>query len=194
MKLFKIWINSYLHPIKTLDEIANDNINIGLLFTIIRGVCLSIFFYLPFYFLNFKPITPAYLQIFDTPKYFLYAAMFWPIFGLLSCIYLSAVTYIFLKVLKYNANFDKIINLNGLLNLSIGIVIIIFDWFMVAINCHSNPIVMGVSHIFIADLWSIALSSVYFKKQFGAPIWLTIICVVLVRILYIPIAIVFIRT
>lgn len=194
MKLLQILINSYFHPQKALDEIANDNVNIGLIFALVRGLCLSLFFYLPFYLLKFEPITPAYLQIFNTPKYFLYAAIFWPIFGILSCIYLSGITHVLFRIFGYEINFNKIFNLNGLLNLSIGIVIIIFDWIMVLINCHTNAIVMGVSHIIIADLWGVILAFAYYKKQFGIPLWLTILSIILVRLLYIPIAIIFIRT
>ncbi len=109
--------------------------------------------YLPFYLLKFEPITPAYLKIFDTPDYFLYAVFIWPIFGLLSWVYLSGVDYVTLRLLRYPANFDQILNLEGLLNLAIGVVIILFDWLMVAINFHSNEIFLGIAHLLIADPW-----------------------------------------
>lgn len=55
-------------------------------------------FYLPFHLLRFEPITPAYLQAFDSPDYFLYAAFYMPVFIVLSWIYLGGVSYVALRL------------------------------------------------------------------------------------------------
>ena len=195
MSFTQIWLNLYLHPRKAMDALAQLQTPLyGALYAFIRGLLLALFMYLPFYLLKFEPITPAYLKIFDTPDYFLYAVFIWPIFSLLSWVYLSGVDYVILRLFRYPVNFDQILNLGGLLNLAIGVVILIFDWLMVAINFHSNEIFLGIAHLLIADPWSIALTAIFYKKYFGVPVWLSVLLGILVRILYMPLAMVFIRT
>ncbi|MBM3311821.1 MAG: hypothetical protein FJY80_09960 [Candidatus Aminicenantes bacterium] len=188
-------LDFYWHPRKAMDAVAKfDGPKVGLLFSFGRGVILSLFFYLPFHLLKFKPITPALLKPFDTPDYFLYAAGFWPLFGVLSCVYVSGATYVLFRLCGYRADLDKIINLGGLLDLAIGIVILLFDWLMVAVNFHTDPVFLGFAHIIIADPWSIAVSAIFFRKYFSVPYGLSVVAGILVRILYLPIGVVFIRT
>lgn len=193
--LTKIWIKSYLHPRQAMDEIAQlTSPRLGTIYALARGVMLSLLFYLPFYLLKFEPITPAYLDIFDTPDYYLYAVFIWPVFGVLSWVYLSGVAYIILRLQGYPADFDKILNLSGLLTLTIGVVLLIFDWLMVLIGNHTSAAFMGIAHILIADPWAIALTSIFYKKYFGVPVWLSVVLGILVRLLWIPIGIVYIRS
>jgi len=195
MTFVQIWLNFYLHPRKAMDALAQNKTPLyGALYAFIRGILLGLFLYLPFYLLKFEPISPAYLKILDTPDYFLYAIFIWPIFGLLSWVYLEGVGYVVLRLLRYPANFDQMLNLGGLLNLAIGIVILIFDWLMVALNYHTNVIFLGIAHLLIADPWSITLTAIFYKKYFGVPVWLSVLLGILVRILYMPLAMVFIRT
>ena len=192
---FQIYLNSYLHPRSAMDSLARlESPRIGAAFVLARALLLSVFFYLPFHLLKFQPISPAYLAVFDTPRYFLYAAAYWPLFGVLSWVYLSAVVYILLRLLNYRPNFDLILNLNGLLNLTIGVVLLLFDWLMVAVQFHTHAVFMGAAHVLIADPWSISLTSIFYKKYFGVPVWLSVLLGILVRILYLPLAIVFVRT
>jgi len=195
MTLAQILLNSYLRPYQAMDALAQlKTPRYGALYATIRGLLLALFFYLPFYLLKFEPITPAYLKIFDTPDYFLYAVFIWPLFGVLSWVYLGGVVYVAFRLLNYPVNFDRILNLGGLLNLTIGIVLIVFDWLMVAIKFHTNANFIGIAHMVIADPWSITLSAIFYKKYFGVPVWLSVLIGILVRILYIPLAIVFIRS
>jgi len=195
MSPVKILIQTYLHPRQALDALSRlDNPRIGALFALTRGVFLSLFMYLPFYLLNFKPITPAYLAVFDSPDYFFHAALMWPLFGVLSWLYLSAPDYLILRLLKYRVNFDQLLNLGGLLNLAIGLVILLFDWMLVFLGVHNDPALIGFAHILIADPWSIALTAYFYKKHFQVPVWLSILLGLLTRILYFPLALVFIRT
>ncbi len=46
----------------------------------------------------------------------------------------------------------------------------------------------------IADPWSIALTAIFYKKHFGVPVWVSVVLGILLRILYIPLAAVFVRT
>jgi hypothetical protein len=195
MSFTRIFLNSYLHPRRAMDALAElKNPRFGALYTLIRWTMLSLLFYLPFYLLKFEPISPAYLQIFDTREYFLYAVFIMPVFGILSWIYLSGAGYVFLRLLGYPVEFDKLLNLGGLLNLTIGVVLLLFDWLMVAINFHTNANFMGIAHLVIADPWSITLTAIFYKKHFGVPVWVTVLLGILVRILYIPVALIFIRT
>jgi hypothetical protein len=195
MTFIQIWLNFYQHPRRAMDALAErQNPLYGALYALLRGILLGLFMYLPFYLLDFAPISPAYLEIFDTPDYFLYAVFIWPIFGLLSWVYLNGVVYVILRLSGYSANFDQMLNLGGLLNLAIGVVLILFDWLMVALNLHTNEVFLGIAHLVIADPWSIALTAIFYKKYFGVPVWLSILLGILVRILYMPLAMVFIRT
>jgi len=195
MSYTQIWINGYLHPTQAMDAVARlKTPKFGVLCVILRGLLLSVFLYMPFYLLGFEPITPAYLSIFDTPYYFLYAAAFWPVFNLLSLIFLQGVAYTVLRILGYPANFDQMLNLAGLLDLIIGIVLLAFDWMMVAIDRHENMILLGLAHILISDPWSIALTAAFFKKYFHVPVGVSILLGILLRLLFIPIAAVLIRT
>lgn len=195
MTPLQVLLDSYLHPRRAMDALAQRrDLRYGALFVLARGLLLALFFYLPFHLLKFKPITPAYLKIFDTPDYFIYAALIWPIFGLLAWAYLGGVSYILLRLLDYPVDFDQLLNLSGLLNLTIGIVLIVFDWLMVAIQFHTNANFMGIAHIVIADPWAITLSAIFYKKYFGVPVWLSALLGMIARILWIPIAIVFIRS
>jgi hypothetical protein len=103
------------------------------------------------------------------------------------------VVYVILRLSGYPANFDQILNLGGLLALTIGVVIILFDWLMVALNLHTNAVFLGIAHLLIADPWSIALTAIFYKQYFGVLIWLSLLLGILVRILYMPL-VVFIRT
>jgi len=195
MGLIQIWLESYLHPRRALDALAGQTTpRYGAVYTLARGVMLAMLLYLPFYLLKFEPITPAYLEVFDTPNYFLYAVFIWPLFGLLSWVYLGGVVYLLLRLLGYRVDFDQLLNVGGLLDLTIGVVLLVFDWLMVVIGMHTSAVFMGVAHVLIADPWSIALTAYFYKKYFGAPVWLSVMLGILVRLLYIPVAIVFIRT
>jgi hypothetical protein len=193
--LVKILFQTYIHPRRALDALSKlDTPHAGFLYAFARGLCLSLLFYLPFFLLKFQPITPAYLAVFDSPDYFLYAALMWPLFGVLSWLYLSAPDYLILRLLKYPVNFDQLLNLGGLLNLAIGIVILLFDWVLVFLGMHTDPAVIGIAHILIADPWSIVLTAYFYKKHFQVPVWLSILLGLLTRLLYFPLALVFIRT
>jgi len=195
MGLIQIWLESYLHPRRALDALAGQTTpRYGAVYTLARGVMLAMLLYLPFYLLKFEPITPAYLEVFDTPNYFLYAVFIWPLFGPLSWVYLGGVVYLLLRLLGYRVDFDQLLNVGGLLDLTIGVVLLVFDWLMVVIGMHTSAVFMGVAHVLIADPWSIALTAYFYKKYFGAPVWLSVMLGILVRLLYIPVAIVFIRT
>jgi hypothetical protein len=195
MSFIHIWLNSYLQPRRALDALAEQTTpGYGAGYTLVRGVMLALLFYLPFYLLNFEPLTPAYLQILDTPDYFLYAALIWPVFGLFSWVYLSGVVYLLLRLLGYRANFDQLLNVGGLLGLTIGVVLLVFDWLTVVFGFHTNAVFLGLAHVLIADPWSIALTAYFYRKYFGAPVWLSVLLGILVRLLFVPVAIVFIRT
>jgi len=192
--LVKIFTDFYFHPLRATDLLAQQRTPLyGAIYTLLRGLLLSLFYYLPFYLLNFQPVTPVYLDILDTPHYFLYAAIFWPLFGLLSWVYLEGIVYVVLRLLGYPANFDQILNLDGLISLAIGIVLILFDWLMVALSLLDNVVLMGIAHILIADPWSIAVTSLFYRKFFGVPVWLSIGLGILVRVLFIPLAVVLVR-
>jgi len=195
VSFISIWLNSYLHPHRALDALAKQTTpRFGAAYTLVRGVMLALLFYLPFYLLQYEPLTPAYLQILDTPDYFLYAGLIWPVFGLLSWVYLSGVVYLLLRLLGYRANFDQLLNVGGLLDLTIGVVLLAFDWLTVAFGLHTSAVSLGVAHVLIADPWSIALTAYFYRKYFGVPVWISVLLGILVRLLYIPVAIVFIRT
>ena len=195
MGIVNIWLASYLHPRQAMDEIARQTTpRYGALYALARGVMLALLLYLPFYLLEFEPITPAYLQIFDTPDYFLYAIFIWPVFSVLSWVYLNGCVYAALRLLGFPADFDKILNLAGLLSLTIGAVLLVFDWLMVGIGFHTSAVFMGIAHLIIADPWSIALTAIFYRKHFGVPVWLSVLLGLMVRLLYLPIGIVFIRT
>jgi hypothetical protein len=191
----RILFLTYLHPRQAMDALAElKTPHYGALYAFMRGLLLALLFYLPFYLLKFKPISPAFLQVFDTPDYFLYAALMWPLFGVLSWLYVSAASYLILRLLNYRVDFDRLLNLGGLLTLAIGIVIILFDWLMVAAGLHTSANFMGIAHLVIADPWSITLTSIFYKKYFGVPAWLSVLLGILTRLLYMPMALVFIRT
>lgn len=195
MSFIQIWLNSYLHPRQAMDALAElPSPRYGAMYALLRGLLLAIFLYLPFYLLDFEPISPAYLEVFDTRDYFLYAVFIWPLFGLLSWVYLGSVVYVILRLLRYPAQIDPVLNLEGLLTLTIGVVIFLFDWLMVALNFHTDEVFLGIMHILIADPWSIALTAIFYKKYFGVPVWLSVVLGILVRVLYMPLAWVFIRT
>lgn len=117
-------------------------------------------------------------------------ANIWDSFGL----YVSAPSYLILRLLKYSIDFDQLLNLGGLLNLAIGMVIIFSDWLMVALGLHTNAVLLGITHLVIADPWAIILTAIFYKKYFKVPVWLSILLGILTRILYFPLAWVFIRT
>lgn len=195
MSFLHIWLSSYLHPHHSLDALAKwTTPRYGAGYTLIRGVMLALLFYMPFYWLKFEPLSPAYLQFLDTPEYFLYAALIWPVFGLLSWVYLSGVIYLLLRLLGYRANFDQLLNVGGLLGLTIGVVLLIFDWLMVALGFHNSALFLGVAHVLIADPWSITLTAYFYRNYFGVPVWLSVLLGILVRLLFIPVAMLFIRT
>ena len=195
MTLNQVLLKFYLHPCQAMDALAEEKTpRFGAIYVLSRGLMLSLLFYLPLYLLKFKPVSPAYLKIFDTPDYFLYAIFIWPLYGILSWVYLMGIQYLLLRLMKYKVDFDRLLNLDGLLNLGIGIVILIFDWLMIAIKLHENFVFSGIAHLVIADPWTITLSAIFYKKYFKVPVWLTVVSGILLRILYFPIAMVFIRT
>jgi len=195
MNGFQILAHTYFNPLWALDAVAQMKTpRFGAVFVFVRGVLVSSLLYLPFYLLKFEPITPAHLKIFDTPNYFLYAVFVWPLFIVLSWVYLSGVVYVALRLLNYPVAFDPILNLSGLLSLAIGIVLLVFDWITVAFGIHQSAYFMGIAHVIIADPWPITLSAIFYRKYFGVPVGLSVLLGILVRCLYIPIAILFIRT
>lgn len=190
-----IWLSSYLHPRRAMDALAARTTPLdGAFYALLRGVMLSLLFYLPFYLLKFQPISPAALPIFDTPDYYLYAVLYWPVFGVLSWVYLGGLSYVVLRALGYQAQVDQVLNLGGLLNLTIGVVLLIFDWLLVALNYHTDPVLIGMAHIIISDPWSMALTAIFYRKYFNVPYQVSILLQILVRAAYMPLAIVFLRT
>lgn len=195
LSFWQIWWNSYLRPRRALQALARSPApQYGLAYTLLRAAMLSLAFFLPLYLLEIQPISPAYLSVFDRPDYFLIEAFIYPVFSMLSWLLLSGLVQIILRLSGYPSQYEQILNLNGLIALTIGIVLLAWDWLLILLGWHTFPTLVGISHVLIADPWGITLSTIYLRAQFGVPVWLSILLGILTRLVFIPITIPFIRT
>lgn len=195
MGFFQILFNIYFRPRRAMEAITElETPRYGALYLLIRALLISLLFYLPFYLLRFQPITLAYLQVLNTPNYFLYAVFFWPAFAVVEWIYLGGIAYVVLRLLGYTVDFDEILNLSALLSLAIGIVLFVFDWLMVAVGWHNNAIFLGIAHVLIVAPWSITLTAIYYDERFEVSPWVTVLLGILLQALYIPLAMLVVRT
>jgi hypothetical protein len=103
----------------------------------------------------------------------------------------SASVYLVLRLARQTSDFDQILNILGMGMLIPMPVVLVWDWTMIALNRY-QMIVMAISHSLFA-LWGVILYSIGFKRILGLRALVAIGLAVVVAVVYILLAMVFIR-
>jgi hypothetical protein len=193
MSFFQVWYTGYINPSRAFDELKDKPAPLwGFYGELIRGLATSFLYYLPLHLLGDKPTWPSYLTFLPTDRYYAASVFIFPVFELGKWLLLSAVVHITLRLARRESDFDQILNLNGMIGLVIAAAIIPFDWIVIAM-IGRDLIVLGLSHLLIDFVWGLALAAIGYKKLLGLPYWLGAGLFFLSVVLFLPLAMIFLR-
>jgi hypothetical protein len=193
MSYFRVWYRGYINPSRAFDELKDKPAPLwGFYAELIRGLAASFLYYLPLHLLGDKPIWPSYLTFWSTDRYYEASVFFFPVFELGKWLLLGAVVHLALRLARRKSDFDQILNLNGMIALIVGAAIIPFDWIVIAM-IGRDPMVLGLSHLLIDFGWGLVLAALGYKKLLGLPYWLGAGLFALSVVLFLPLAMIFVR-
>ena len=164
----------------------------GLAAVLLRSVLVSGLLYLPIALLGHVPPTPSYLSFIVSERY--YFALLWitPLVFLAHWLFFNALAHVSLRLLRQRSDIDLLLNLSGMIDLAIGVVLIAYDWVWI-IGGWGNQWVMGFSHLVI-DVWAIAISVVALKLLLDVPVWLGVALNIAAILTWLPLAMMFMRS
>ncbi len=170
MTLLKIWLSGYYDPAKMVKAIAaKKSPAVGFAATVMRGLLLSLFTYLPQALLNNRPFPDSALSFVSNERYFLFLTAVAPLYVTLLLCVGAAYTYLVLRALGYRADIDFLFNLSGLVALVVGAFIIVWDWLCLLLK-FNNVYFMGATHLVI-DVWAITLTVYGLWKVLNVKVW-----------------------
>ena len=187
VEFFRLWGAGYLTPRRMFGGIgAAKGPGIGLAATLVRGLLIGLLSYLPAYLAGKLPTPPGPFTFIPQESYFLFLSAFSPVYFLITWLAYNALTYLILRLLKYEISFDMLLNLSGMVALVVGSFIILQDWIWILVGLKS-VIILGISHLVI-DVWAVTLIVVGMKKLMKIPVWLGIVLNIVVWIAAVPVA------
>lgn len=192
MTFLQVWLLGLIDPSRAFDELRSKPAPIwGLWAVLIRFAITSLTTTLILYLLNHTPFEPSHLTFLATENYYATEIFFLPVFGLAIWLLGSAIVHLILRLTRQTSDFDRILNILGMGLLIPMPVIWVWDWAIIALNLY-QMMIMAISHSLFA-LWGVLLYSIGFKQILGLRTIIAIGLSVIFTIVYISLAIVFVR-
>jgi hypothetical protein len=189
----RVWFSGYFNPAKFSEGLKDVPApHWGLYAQLLRGLMDSIFLYLPLFLMGRIPPTPSYIAFIPTENY--YGALVWiaPLVFTAQWLLGSSVIYIVLRLSGTRPQFDLILNISGMVALTVGAFLVLWDWIWIFLG-GMDQVGLGISHLVI-DIWGGVLVVVALNKLLRVPVKLGIVLYILVIISSLPLAIMFMRS
>ena len=124
-------------------------------------------------------------------NYYSAEIFFLPVFGFAIWLLGSAIVHLVLRLSGKASDIDQVLNIVGMGMLIPMPVVWLWDWTMIALDWYQIT-VMATSHSVFA-LWGVMLYSIGFKRILGLRTFLAIGLALAITIVYIALAMIFIR-
>lgn len=164
---------------------------LGLAAVFIRALLDAFLLYLPLSLMGRQPAAASYLTFIPSESYYAVSVGMMPVFLLGQWLLLGAVVHLVLRLLGRPGGFDQILNITGMAGLIVGAFLVAWDWLWIALGL-GNDIALGISHLVI-DIWAIAIMVAAYRSLLGVPVRLGIVLNVLYLVIYVPLAMIFVR-
>lgn len=159
---------------------------------LIRGIGISLFYYIPLALFGLKPSPPSYFTFLSTDNYYKMLVILYPIVSLTIWLLGGALPHTILRFIEQPSDIDQILNISGMTWLVFGPIIVGFDWFVRLILGDLNAYVWGLSHLII-DVGYLYLMILGYKKILEIPPRLTFCLFLMNMATSVPIAMLLLR-
>jgi hypothetical protein len=104
------------------------------------------------------------------------------------------VAHLILRLAGRSNDYDVILNVTGMSAIIIEPVLLAWDWLAYAAGWSQNAVFMGLSHAVIAWPWGLALAAIGLKRLLGLPARISVPLMLLIDLLFMPLAMTFVRS
>ena len=195
MSFIRLWVTGYLHPGRAFEALREKPAPLwGLVAVLLRGAILALLWFLPRARMGLQPSMPSGLAAIPTETYYWSSLWLFPVFELAKWLLLGAVAHLILRLAGKPNDYDAILNVTGVAAIIIEPVLLAWDWIAFAAGWGESAVFMGLSHAVIAWPWGLALAAIGFKKVLGLPARITVPLMLLIDLLFLPLAATFLRS
>ena len=193
MRFLKLWVTSYFSPARAVAALKDKPApQWGLYGVLIRCLLVSLCWYLPAHLLGRVPSSPPpSLRALPAEDYYLAMVFIFPLFTLAIWLLDGALAHVLLRLIGRESSIYQILNIDGMGNLIIGLPIVAWDWFALALGWDSATVIWGLMHLLI-DLWYIVFVIMGLKRILRLPLWLAATIIVLWYAYSVPLSMPFI--
>ena len=134
-------------------------------------------------------VLPSWLTFLPEERYLFAELFFLPALRVLMGLLSAAVTHTFLRMARQASDYDRLVNIGGMIYLVVMPVIFISDWLLLAIQRYD---LVTYTHS-LSLPWSIALGVIGLRTFFGTRAWLALAASLLSSLLTVPFLSIFAR-
>ena len=193
MSYIRVWLTAYINPSRFARELEGKPAPLwGFLASLQRALMVSFILYLPLSLMGRFPPERSYLPFVADKSYYAVLVGITPIVLLAEWLLAAATIHLILRMSRFRSDIDQILNITGFVALTIGSVLLLWDWIWIGVGGFSQYS-LGISHLII-DIWGIAIAAIAFKRILKVPIWLGVLLNLLGIIVALPFAIMFMRS
>ena len=191
MNFLQVWAASYFTPKRAVDQLKDKPApHWGLYGVLIRCILVSLAWYLPAFVLGREPPKLNYLTFTTTENFYLLLSIIFPALTLFSWLLDAAIAHVILRMIGWDSNIDQILNIDGMGYLVLAPLVLIWDWFTLAIGWDSATVLWGIVHLLITLVYTVFVL-IGFRRILHLPYWLGIIIVIIWFAYSIPLSILF---
>jgi len=193
MAYIKLWLTAYINPNRFAGELQKRPAPYwGFIAALQRAMMDSLLLYLPLALMGRIPPERSYLPLISDERYYGALVGIAPIVLLAEWLLAGATMHLILRMSRLRSDIDQILNISGFVALTIGSILLLWDWTWVALGGLSQN-GLGISHLII-DIWGIAIAAIAFKRILHVPVWLGVLLNLVGIMVALPMAIMFMRS
>jgi len=193
MRYLRIWIAFYAHPNSFAQLLLDARAPQWGFRAALQRACMdSLLLYLPLALLHKIPPEPSYLGLIPDDRYYAFLVGLCPLVLLAQWLIAGALVHLLLRLFQTHSDMDQILNVTGFVSLSIGSILLLWDWawfFLGGLDQYT----LGISHLII-DLWGVFVAATALRTILKTPLWLGVIVNLLAIAIALPIGIMFMRS
>lgn len=194
MAFIRIWLAGYLHPGRAFEALRDRPAPLyGLYGILLRGLIMDLVWYLPRALMGMRPAIAPTLPFPPSESYYWHALWLFPVFEVAKWLLMGAVMYLVLRLVKLPADYDAILNVEGMATIIIDPVIRVWDWIVFVLGQSENTVLVGAAHALVFWPWGVVLAVIGWRKLLGLPARVTVPLQMLALALFIPLAAIFLR-
>ncbi|MFO8061096.1 MAG: hypothetical protein R6U70_10645 [Bacillota bacterium] len=193
MRLVRLWLWGYVNPSRFVDELRSlPAPHLGICAQLLRALLVSVLVYLPVSLMGRVPPTPSFVPFIADEHYFTALIFLAPVVLILGMLVFVSFLHVSLRLLGHPSDFDQLVNLAGMSDLVVGVILILWDWAWFAIG-GIDQYVLGTSHLVIS-LWAVFLLVLGMKRSLDIPVPIGLVLNVCAVALSLPMAMLFMRS